>query len=280
MNQINNLNQALETVFFFRGVIPNEALDYIASHRDQAIPLLLAELKNGITNCSKTGNYYVGHLFSLFLLAEFKEKQAYPLLIELLNLPIESIDRLLGDALTESLPSLMINLYDGDLDSLFSLLTNTTANRTLRDLIGYCLATLIYHKLVSAEEVTSRLQLLIASGKMTDDKAFFTALANLVLCAQLKPLNDVVIAAFNAGMIYQDAIDLAFFKKHLNDSPESLIPEKYRTQFSTASELAKWANYMNKRPTEPKIGRNDPCPCGRGPKYKECCLKRYHNVLI
>ena len=23
----------------------------------------------------------------------------------------------------------------------------------------------------------------------------------------------------------------------------------------------------------PKIGRNDPCPCGSGKKYKQCCLK-------
>jgi uncharacterized protein YecA (UPF0149 family) len=22
---------------------------------------------------------------------------------------------------------------------------------------------------------------------------------------------------------------------------------------------------------EPKIGRNDPCPCGSGKKYKKCC---------
>lgn len=24
--------------------------------------------------------------------------------------------------------------------------------------------------------------------------------------------------------------------------------------------------------TEPVIGRNDPCPCGSGKKYKKCCL--------
>lgn len=23
--------------------------------------------------------------------------------------------------------------------------------------------------------------------------------------------------------------------------------------------------------TEPKIGRNEPCPCGSGKKYKKCC---------
>jgi hypothetical protein len=25
---------------------------------------------------------------------------------------------------------------------------------------------------------------------------------------------------------------------------------------------------------EPKVGRNDPCPCGSGKKYKKCCLQR------
>ena len=24
--------------------------------------------------------------------------------------------------------------------------------------------------------------------------------------------------------------------------------------------------------TTPKVGRNDPCPCGSGKKYKQCCL--------
>jgi uncharacterized protein YchJ len=27
------------------------------------------------------------------------------------------------------------------------------------------------------------------------------------------------------------------------------------------------------RSTSPKVGRNDPCPCGSGKKYKLCCLK-------
>ncbi|MHC4123979.1 MAG: SEC-C metal-binding domain-containing protein [Planctomycetota bacterium] len=24
---------------------------------------------------------------------------------------------------------------------------------------------------------------------------------------------------------------------------------------------------------QPKVGRNDPCPCGSGRKYKKCCGK-------
>jgi uncharacterized protein len=28
------------------------------------------------------------------------------------------------------------------------------------------------------------------------------------------------------------------------------------------------------RRKEPKIGRNEPCPCGSGKKYKKCCLEK------
>ena len=24
----------------------------------------------------------------------------------------------------------------------------------------------------------------------------------------------------------------------------------------------------------PKVGRNDPCPCGSGKKYKNCCMNK------
>ena len=30
--------------------------------------------------------------------------------------------------------------------------------------------------------------------------------------------------------------------------------------------------------SQPKVGRNDPCPCGSGKKYKKCCLKSDESV--
>ncbi len=32
---------------------------------------------------------------------------------------------------------------------------------------------------------------------------------------------------------------------------------------------------INKREIGRKVGRNDPCPCGSGKKYKKCCLPKY-----
>ena len=30
----------------------------------------------------------------------------------------------------------------------------------------------------------------------------------------------------------------------------------------------------------PKIGRNDPCPCGSGKKYQRCCLPKDHKLEV
>jgi len=36
--------------------------------------------------------------------------------------------------------------------------------------------------------------------------------------------------------------------------------------------MYKRAHHQPKRPATDKVGRNDPCPCGSGKKYKKCCL--------
>ena len=40
-------------------------------------------------------------------------------------------------------------------------------------------------------------------------------------------------------------------------------------------ESKEWVNIPSKMPyvkETPDIGRNDPCPCGSGKKYKKCCM--------
>ena len=41
-------------------------------------------------------------------------------------------------------------------------------------------------------------------------------------------------------------------------------------------QIADDANPEKKQPVvnqEPRVGRNEPCPCGSGKKYKQCCGK-------
>ena len=32
------------------------------------------------------------------------------------------------------------------------------------------------------------------------------------------------------------------------------------------------------QPKIPKVGRNDPCPCGSGKKYKKCCMAKNEEI--
>ena len=51
-----------------------------------------------------------------------------------------------------------------------------------------------------------------------------------------------------------------------------------------AATIKRLMDYQNRKPSVreyKKIGRNDPCPCGSGKKYKKCCLNtgKYENLV-
>jgi SEC-C motif len=51
---------------------------------------------------------------------------------------------------------------------------------------------------------------------------------------------------------------------------EAFFAEQKRRKVSNAFRVAPWTDPFVHR--APKIGRNEPCPCGSGRKYKKCCL--------
>lgn len=101
--------------------------------------------------------------------------------------------------------------------------------------------------------------------------------------------------AFARGSIDKIWLSFADFEKDLQyaiDHPGEVSPhagEKLTLFDDTIGELSKWAafdpKYLAKqkriRPSSlshpssnpfAKVGRNDPCPCGSGKKFKKCCL--------
>lgn len=65
---------------------------------------------------------------------------------------------------------------------------------------------------------------------------------------------------------------------------ESMSAEEYQRSIDEIRQAALslyeyWSEHQLPEPTapvpftaDPKVGRNDPCPCGSGKKYKNCCL--------
>jgi len=68
--------------------------------------------------------------------------------------------------------------------------------------------------------------------------------------------------------------------KAVRSAIEGQIPDFYERLRNRHLKLkgiyahCKKRNFLPKQPIQvPKVGRNDPCPCGSGKKYKKCCMR-------
>jgi len=81
--------------------------------------------------------------------------------------------------------------------------------------------------------------------------------------------------------IFRSASSLMAFEQFLRNLPQNLVhsdastvsaapPGKASDMVTEASDAVSKAKPVR---TGPKVGRNDPCPCGSGKKFKQCCGK-------
>lgn len=82
--------------------------------------------------------------------------------------------------------------------------------------------------------------------------------------------------------IWEDEECTKFSKQHNNPllggkNDEVIMIKNYRTdqlydhRYEGLTKKEREANIQPVR-TEPKVGRNEPCPCGSGKKFKHCCI--------
>ena len=55
-----------------------------------------------------------------------------------------------------------------------------------------------------------------------------------------------------------------------NRSSEEFLVQQKAHKIDNVSRVAPWTEALSTTPE--KVGRNDPCPCGSGKKFKKCCL--------
>jgi uncharacterized protein YchJ len=75
-------------------------------------------------------------------------------------------------------------------------------------------------------------------------------------------------------MAYEAGGDMALLVRKLKAQLAVQQAEKKRLEAEVAEKERLLARRPSPRPTRPdRIGRNDPCPCGSGKKFKHCCMK-------
>src|SRR5205823_3775122 len=95
------------------------------------------------------------HLYAMYLLAQFRETRAYPLLVQMFSAPGELPFDLAGDTVTESLDSILASVSDGDMTGMASLVENERANEYVRSAALKGLVTLVACGKRSRDEVVA-----------------------------------------------------------------------------------------------------------------------------
>lgn len=118
------MDQIIKELETYSGKFPEQALQEATLRKDKITPILLATLDRVLQKPAiAVDQNYMLHLYSLFLLAQFREKKAFPKIIALVSLPADIVESMLGDAITEDLPNILYSTYD-DLNALKEIVEN------------------------------------------------------------------------------------------------------------------------------------------------------------
>jgi hypothetical protein len=287
---------------------PAEALAAADAHKQDLLDPFLQALERGIAE-PKSAPPGEAMLFSYacYLLAKWREPRAYPLIIRWLSLPGEDAFEIGGDTATEDGSRFLAAVCGGDLQPIKDLILNRDANEFCRSSAMEALAVLVAWKELPHQTVSDYFLWLAREGLVREYNFVWDTLAGS--CADLEAIDvfPELRRAYDEGLIDQGSM-----KKAALDAIEAgprgaefaRFSERRRPIEDVASEIAWWAcfendpgfnrdaNWRDQQPaldlpaayaqsavisqpyrSPPKIGRNEPCPCGSGKKYKKCCGK-------
>jgi hypothetical protein len=296
------IDEILEEFAWFDGKFKREAVDAAVARRDEIIPELLLVLEEIADPEMAAGldadGGYMAHLYAMYLLAQFRETRAYPLMVRIGLLPSDLLESLFGDCITESFGAVLASVCGGALEGIQSLIENPDADEWVRGAGLGGLTTLVAAGVKSREEIIDYFGLLF-HGKLTDkNEIVWTDLVNYSVDVYAPELLGDIERAYEEGLIDTTMIDLDDVRKDLAQGEEWALarlatnPHR-RLVDDTVKEMEGWASFKEDQPrrpqalaavnpwredidtgyrrTGPKIGRNDPCPCASGKKYKKCC---------
>jgi uncharacterized protein len=279
--------------------MPMDAIAAARADRAAAVPAFIQAIEEyapGLDESAPNPLFWIFHL-----LGEWHEKSAYRPLARMLRRSPDQLDWILGDASTETSHRVMAAVFDGDPTPLYEVILDPEADEFIRSRMCETIAMLTRDGEMPRAEAERFLRAccndIVPQGENVVWLGWQSAIA-LLGFVELTPL---VARAFAAEFISPSVMSFEHFEADLKQAVDDPIafhdsPDNYTLFGDTIEELSKWADYKNEpqwqQVKEPKstipywrehfdgpavnpyrdVGRNDPCPCGSGRKFKKCCL--------
>nr|WP_280177772.1 DUF1186 domain-containing protein [Mesorhizobium sp. NFR06] len=209
--------------------------------------------------------------------------------------------------MTETLPRIFAGMFDGNAQALFGTIADRNVDEFTRDVLLSAAAFLTWDGRIQRDQMRLFLERFYAEKMADDEEQVWVAWLKAIAILGWRDLAPLVDSAWNEGRIPAGLLDRRDFEEdlqaaeeapddierfksnnlgYIDDVIESLdsfrhwesddsyeVDDSYEEEDWQSSSPLPWAS-----PEEPTInplrhvGRNDPCPCGSGKKFKKCCL--------
>ena len=282
------------------GTFARAAVEAAVARREEVTPELLRVLEETVDRARQLDaeGDYMAHLYAMFLLAQFRETRAYPLVVRFSLLPGDLLDSLCGDFITENLGQILASVCGGELAGIQSLIENEGADEWVRGAALSGLVTLVAAGQKSRDEIVSYFARLFRGRLVRHWSHVWDTLVSYSSDLYPVELLGDIEQAYEEGLVDPGYIGLDDVKRDLAVGKDPILarladnPHR-RLVEDTVAEMGWWACFRehnrnrakntaqaNLKPAPgssqikkatPKTGRNEPCPCGSGKKYKKCC---------
>ncbi|MGC9347482.1 MAG: DUF1186 domain-containing protein [Anaerolineae bacterium] len=296
-----NTRRIMETFEHHTGRFPRAAVQVAMRHPDEITPQLLAVLERAVEDIEAIDDDpgYMAHFYAFYLLAQFREERAYPLIVDFFSIPGEITLDVTGDFVTEDLGKVLASVSGGDIEPMKTLVENPAVNEFVRGAAMDGMLTLVVEGVRTREEIQAYFGELFHGGLSRDDAFVWSALVSRATDLYPEELMDEIRQAFAEDLVDEMFIDLDWVKETLAGGKAAALErlrENTHLHFveDTVEEMQWWASFEppvksasdlhwmapkskmqpTPAPRMKKVGPNDPCPCGSGRKYKHCHGKR------
>lgn len=205
-----NVTEILSALESQDDTLPRQALnEAMARPAEVTEPLLdlVREVVNDPESVLDPENNSIGYLLALYLLAQFREPRAYPLIIAAVSQPAVDMDKLLGDALVEDLARILASVSCGDLSGITSLIENPALDRRVRSSALDSLFCLVYCDVCEREPVVKTLRSFFHGKLEREPSEVWTTLIRTVSYLGPEELYAEVKKTYEDGLLVGDKLE-------------------------------------------------------------------------
>lgn len=284
--------------------LPRDALRAASERRADMVPLFIHEIERHL-QAGSTKYANDAPLFFLFhLLGDWRETSAYGVLARLLSCPSDQLDALVAEGIVENAHRVMAAVFDGDPAPLYDIILDQNADEYARSRMCETLAMLVVQGRLDRAEAASFLRDCWINLQPRDGCFVWHGWQGAIAMLGLVELKHIVKEAFDREIIHPRWLRYRDFQEDVERAVENPTEPWPRNDVSftlfgdTIEELSGWYAFSEEAERRRKearhdvplpeiehlwsfepvrnpmrgVGRNDPCPCGSGKKYKKCCL--------